>query len=129
MTLLQRLQATAIFSASLWLVGCATPPPPKVDPADRPAERSLLHGLRAYDEAQYGESELALNEALRLKLTTAKDRATAYKTLAFIYCTSGRTAECSAAFRSARNADPTFVLSKAEAGHPVWGPVYEHSKY
>jgi len=52
----------------------------------------------------------------------------AHKTLAFIYCTSGRKAECEAAFRAARVADPAFALNKAEAGHPVWGPVYEASK-
>jgi hypothetical protein len=34
-------------------------------------------------------------------------------------------AECEASFRAARQADPTFALSKSEAGHPVWGPVYK----
>jgi hypothetical protein len=61
-------------------------------------------------------------------LNTVRDRATAHKTLAFIYCTSGRAAECASAFRAARAADPTFALNKAEAGHPVWGPVYEASR-
>ncbi|HEX5686465.1 MAG TPA: TssQ family T6SS-associated lipoprotein [Ideonella sp.] len=113
------------------LTGCAAPGDQKSvsDAFDRPAERNLLLGLRAYDEGQYPEAERALNEALRLKLNTPKDRATAYKTLAFIYCTSGRTGECGAAFKSARSADPSFTLSKAEAGHPVWGPIYEHSKF
>jgi hypothetical protein len=32
--------------------------------------------------------------------------------------------ECEAAFRAARAADPGFVLSRSEAGHPLWGPVY-----
>ena len=31
-------------------------------------------------------------------------------------------------YRAARVADPNFALSKAEAGHPVWGPVYLKSR-
>lgn len=112
------------------LAGCVAPGAPASvsDAFDKPAERNLLLGLRAYDEAQYSEAERALGEALRLQPVTARDRATAHKTLAFIYCTSGRAAECEAAFRAARAADPAFSLNKAEAGHPVWGPVYEQSR-
>lgn len=95
---------------------------------DRPAERALLSGLRLYDDALYPEAEKALTEALHLNLTSPRDRAVAHKTLAFIYCTTERTTECEAAFRSAQQADPQFALSKAEAGHPVWGPVYARSR-
>src|SRR5262249_20074048 len=125
-----RSLAAALACAAALLAGCAAPTAQQSvsDAFDRPAERNLLLGLRAYDEAQYPESERALKEALRLQLTTPRDRATAHKTLAFIYCTSGRKAECEAAFREARAADPAFALNKAEAGHPVWGPVYEASK-
>lgn len=131
MTIPNRFAALMSAGLLVLLAGCTAPGDRKSvsDAFDRPAERNLLLGLRAYDDGQYPEAERALNEALRLKLTTPKDRATAYKTLAFIYCTSGRTSECSNAFKSARAADPTFSLSKAEAGHPVWGPVYEHSKF
>jgi len=52
------------------------------------------------------------------------DRASAHKYLAFIYCTSKRESLCATAFKSARQADPAFVLSKSEAGHPLWGKVY-----
>ena len=38
--------------------------------------------------------------------------------------TSERLAECESAFRAARAADPAFALSRSEAGHPLWGPVY-----
>ncbi|HEV8689260.1 MAG TPA: TssQ family T6SS-associated lipoprotein [Ideonella sp.] len=121
--------ATLACVAAL-MAGCVAPTaqPSVSDAFDRPAERNLLLGLRAYDEAQYPEAERALNEALRLQLSTPRDRATAHKTLAFIYCTSGRRAECEAAFRAARTAEPSFALNKAEAGHPVWGPVYEASR-
>ena len=61
---------------------------------------------------------------MRSGLASAKDRAAASKHLAFIYCTSQRLADCEGAFRAARAADPGFALSRSEAGHPLWGPVY-----
>jgi Tfp pilus assembly protein PilF len=91
---------------------------------ERPAERALLTGLRAYDDGQYAEAERALQAALKAGLISAKDRALAHKHLAFIYCTSQRTPACEAEFREAHVADAQFALSKAENGHPQWGPVY-----
>jgi Tfp pilus assembly protein PilF len=102
-------------------------PPGLMDVAERPAEKALLAGIRAYEDAQYAESEKQLGAALRTGLASAKDRAAAQKHLAFIYCTSKRTADCEAAFRAARQADPAFALSKSEAGHPLWGPVYKRA--
>jgi Tfp pilus assembly protein PilF len=130
MTHLLRALVAATFGMLALLAGCVAPPPtPTVtDALDRPAERSLLLGLRAYDEGQYPEAERALSEALRLQLAMPRDRATAHKTLAFLYCTSGRKTMCDAAFRAARLSDPTFALTKAEAGHPVWGPIYEATR-
>jgi len=94
------------------------------DVMQRPGERALLAGMRAYDDAQYAEAERELRRALEMGLASAKDRASAHKLLAFITCTSERLAECEGAFRAARAADPAFALSRSEAGHPLWGPVY-----
>lgn len=112
---------------TLLVAGCATSPPPQaglLDVVSRPAEQALLAGLRAYDDAQYTDAEKQFSAALKLGLPSPKDRAAADKHLAFIYCTSNRIAECEAAFRAARQADPSFSLSKSEVGHPLWGPVY-----
>ena len=113
------------------MAACSTTPPPAPGLADalqRPAERQLLAGLRAYDEARYSDAEAALADSLKLGPLNPRDRAAANKTLAFIYCTSDRRAQCEAAFRAARQADPAFALTRAEAGHPLWGPVYEASR-
>lgn len=113
--------------ALLLVAGCATSPPPRtglLDVVARPAEQALLAGLRAYEDAQYVDAETQFSLALKLGLASPKDRAAADKHLAFLYCTSNRMAECEAAFRAARAADPNFSLSKSEAGHPLWGPVY-----
>jgi Tfp pilus assembly protein PilF len=110
---------------AILLAGCETPGPSGLsEVVARPGEKALLAGWRAYDDAQYPEAERALKAALSAGLSSAKDRATAHKLLAFIYCTSERTGECEKSFRAARAADPAFALSKAEAGHPMWGPVY-----
>lgn len=121
----------------MWVVllaaGCASPPPAApaapaplglADVLDRPSERALFDGLRAYDDGQYDQAETALRAALAGTLRSPRDKATAHKLLAFIYCTSNREVPCEAAFRSARETDATFRLSRAEAGHPLWGPVY-----
>ena len=111
------------------LAGCAAPMPSAglSDVIERPAERALLTGMRAYDDAQYAQAERALQTALQTGLSSGKDRASAYKLLAFIYCTSNRAQDCEASFRAARQADPTFALSRSESGHPVWGPVYKRA--
>lgn len=112
------------------LGACARMPASKsglMDVAERPAEKALLAGLRAYDDGQYAQAERRLREALQAGLTSPRDQAAAHKHLAFVYCTSERLAQCEEAFKSARQADRAFALSRAEAGHPLWGPVYKRA--
>jgi Tfp pilus assembly protein PilF len=126
----QARQRTIALLASALLGACASAPPPPPPPIgltevlQRPAERALLDGIRAYDDGQYAQAEQALHKALAEGLRSARDRATAHKLLAFITCTSDRVADCRTQFREAHAADATFALSRSEAGHPVWGPVY-----
>lgn len=113
------------------LAGCAAPPATPaglMDVTARPAEKTLLAAIRAYDDARYPQSERLFDQALQTGLVSPKDQAAAHKYLAFIYCTSARAAQCEAEFRAARAADPGFALNKAERGHPLWGPVYERSQ-
>ena len=120
------LVTTALLS--LLLAGCVVPPaaaPGLMDVAERPAEKALLAGMRAYDDAQYPVAEKQLNQALQDGLASPRDRAAAHKHLAFIYCTSNRMKACEDEFRAAIASDPGFALSKSEAGHPQWGPVYQ----
>ena len=124
-TLRTRSLAIALLASAL-LGACATAPQGGLSEVmQRPAERALLAGLRAYDDAQYAEAERELNKALATGLVSAKDRADAYKHLAFIYCSSQRIKLCEEAFRAARAAAGEFALTRAEAGHPLWGPVYK----
>ena len=114
--------------ACLGLTACAqtnVAPGALVDLISRPAERTLLAALRAYEDALYVDAERQFTQALSLELASPRDRAAAHKHLAFIYCTSSRPVECEAEFRAARLDDPSFTLSKSEAGHPSWGQVYK----
>ncbi|MFZ4550804.1 MAG: TssQ family T6SS-associated lipoprotein [Aquabacterium sp.] len=90
-----------------------------------PAEAALAQGVKAYQSGQYGQAEAQLKAALKAGLTVSGDTAKAHKHLAFIYCTSKREAQCLAAFKAAKTADPSFALSKAEAGHPMWAKAYK----
>jgi Tfp pilus assembly protein PilF len=110
------------------LGGCATAPEVGLsDVLERPGERALLAGLRAYEDGQYADAERELNKALAAGLVSAKDRASAHKHLAFVYCTSQRLKPCEDEFRAAKAADPNFALTRAEAGHPLWGSIYRRS--
>jgi hypothetical protein len=125
-----RIALVAAAAALVLLAGCVQPPtqaPGLMDVAERPAEKALLAGIRAYEDGQYPESEKQLGAALQTGLPSAKDRAAANKYLAFVYCTSNRIPDCEQAFRAARKADPAFALSKSESGHPLWGPVYKRA--
>ena len=126
------IQAFAAAAVVTLLAGCETVPQQQAvgltDLTERPAERALMGAMRAYDDADYPAVERQANEAMKLGLRSQRDVATAHKLRAFVYCTSNRLAACEAEFRAARTADPAFVLSKAEAGHPVWGPVYLKSR-
>jgi len=51
-----------------------------------------------------------------------KDRVTAHKYLAFIYCVSDKKKQCREQFKEAMEIDSDFELSPSEAGHPIWGP-------
>ena len=136
---MKRSAITAPFAATLLLSACqsfAPPPPPAPAPPAapptasiaalylKPAERSLVEGIRLYEDASFGRAETALRQALRAGLADARDRAVAYKYLAFIACAFNRQTECESAFESAFAADPQFALNDSELGHPLWGPVY-----
>jgi Tfp pilus assembly protein PilF len=116
----------ALMPGCLLLGACAVPAEGGLSEVmQRPAERALLTGVRAYDDGQYADAERELNRALSAGLSSAKDRALAQKHLAFVYCSSQRMKPCESAFRAARAADAEFALSRAEAGHPLWGPIYK----
>jgi Tfp pilus assembly protein PilF len=126
-----RRSAGLAFTALL-LAGCETlPQAPAQPPTEsiallyaRPAERALINGLRAYEDGSFERAEQSFRTALLQVPRDPRDAAVAHKYLAFIACAFNRLAECEQHFANAFGADPQFLLTDAEIGHPIWGPVY-----
>lgn len=94
----------------------------------RPPERVLLAGLKQYEDGELKAAQASLQKALADGLAYEADRVIAHKYLAFIECASGRERECRDQFAAALALDPKLELSRAEAGHPVWGPAFRSVK-
>lgn len=90
-------------------------------------ERHLNAGMTNYDNGDYMAASKDIRSALDLGLNS-KRQAEAHKYLAFIDCTSRKQLKCRDHFRKAFEADPEFQLGPAEAGHPIWGPIYRSVK-
>jgi len=88
---------------------------------------ALSAGLKQYESGDYEESAKNLQGAIDLGVAE-KERANAHKHLAFIHCSSNRVGHCRDEFRKALAIDPALELAPAEAGHPVWGPIFRSLK-
>jgi Tfp pilus assembly protein PilF len=88
---------------------------------------ALNAGLKQYENGDYEESAQKLQEAIELGVPD-KQRVTAHKYLAFIHCSLNRERQCRDEFRKALAVDPALDLAPAEAGHPVWGPIFQAVK-
>jgi Tfp pilus assembly protein PilF len=91
------------------------------------ARDELRVGIRDYEEGRYLEAFRSLRDALEEGLPP-KERVQAHKYIAFIYCVSNRPRDCRDEFRKALAVEPAFQLDPAEAGHPIWGPVFRSLK-
>jgi Tfp pilus assembly protein PilF len=88
------------------------------------AEQLLEKGIKNYEDGEYNSAARQLQNALNAGLPRKTDSAKAHKYLAFVACGAGNTKRCREEFRKTFDDDPNFALDAAEAGHPVWGPVY-----
>ena len=138
-----RRAAVAAVLVAMACQGCSSPGDTRtvaaVDIAEAPthrtreastskAEQDLQRGIRSYEEADYEHAARQLRSALNRGLRAPEDKMQAYKYLAFVDCASGRIRSCRSEFRNALQVDPKFELAPAEAGHPVWGPVFRNAK-
>ena len=118
--------AGAVLSV-LILGGCASSPLEKFGLRRLAGGSHLEQGIEQYEEGNYRAAarriQLALEEGL-----TVQERVTAHKYLAFISCVSGQQTTCREEFTIALDLDPSFALNAAEAGHPIWGPVFRNAK-
>ena len=116
--------------AFAFLAGCATEAGQKVQDLFRPASKgqpALTTGLKQYEDGDYADAAKSLQAAIGQGLTDG-ERVNAHKHLAFINCASSRERQCRDEFRKALAVDPTLELAPAEAGHPIWGPIFRSLK-
>jgi tetratricopeptide (TPR) repeat protein len=126
--------AGAIAFAAV-IAACAPMPPEAPKPVAAPsaedtlrarAKEQLAAGIKLYEAGDYDGAQKSLAASLDHGLLSKTDQAIARKHLAFIHCLGAREAQCTEEFRKAFEIDPTFALTPAEDGHPVWGPVYRN---
>ena len=96
--------------------------------APRKAEQALSAGIKSYEDGNYRAASKELQDALDEGLTFDSDKVRAHKYLAFIHCVSNREKLCKEEFRKVFVLDSKFELEPAEAGHPIWGPVFRSVK-
>jgi hypothetical protein len=100
---------------------------PVVPPIVKP-EQLFAEGKELYEKGDY-------RGAIR-KLTSARDgsddaiavKQNSLKYLAFSYCVTSQRPLCKMQFASLLKLSPAFELSRGEAGHPLWGPVFKEAK-
>jgi Tfp pilus assembly protein PilF len=117
-----------VLVALVGLGGCASDPIKEIQRVFQgKGEPQLQAGIKHYDDGRYPQAERNFEAALNEGLNQA-GQVTAHKYLAFIHCVSKRERQCRAHFNSALEIDPAFELGAAEAGHPMWGPVFRSVK-
>jgi Tfp pilus assembly protein PilF len=102
--------------------------PVQVRPMLKPSEKKLNYGVLSFEEGNYPSATIALQGVLDIASSEKQERVKAFKYLAFIQCVSGRELMCRDYFKKALEIDPSFNLDTAEAGHPIWGPVFRGIK-
>ncbi len=85
---------------------------------------ALRQGVAAFEMGEYGRAESKLSEGFKLGLTNTPDLLRGYKTQAFVYCLTARTAQCERSFDAAFSINKKFNLTPGERQNPVWGPVF-----
>ncbi len=94
---------------------------------EAPGHKMLAEGIQRYEDSEYRVAKKTIQFALEEGLSR-DERVKAHKYLAFIACVSGQQGSCRDEFNTALELNPKFELDPAEAGHPIWGPVFRSAK-
>lgn len=108
--------------AILMLSGCAGLPL-----HESKGKKMLEVGIQHYEDGDYSNAVSEIQASLRAGLAVS-EQVKAHKFLAFTYCVTDRQTLCSDEFKKTLAIDPKFDLAPAEAGHPIWGPIFRNVK-
>ncbi|MCB1956812.1 MAG: TssQ family T6SS-associated lipoprotein [Rhodocyclaceae bacterium] len=132
--MISRLRSALALSAMILLLSACVVAPQRPSPVVdqnkvwQTASLALDQGRQRYEQGDFEGATMWLDEALVLKLSSVGETVEAHKLLAFIACSRGNLSVCREHFRSVLALDSRFELAKAEAGHPMWGPVFIEEK-
>lgn len=128
------LRLGAIAVLTLLIASCALPPTkvpvtPNAEEITRQqrvarAQTSMSDGLKKYERGNFDEAVNHFLAGLDSGALTLPEQLIARKHMAFSHCLNGREVICKEEFEKTIALDQKFALSPAEAGHPIWGPVY-----
>lgn len=144
-TCFQRITALMLVATILQLPGCAVKPPTEVTPQPpplkttqqstgggspgvtvipQPSTLALAEGVDLYNQGQFQAAIRKLQDTPDIWTNTPAIQVEGFKYLAFSQCVIRQTSQCRQSFERLLNLAPSFELSRAEAGHPLWGPVF-----
>jgi Tfp pilus assembly protein PilF len=121
------IRSLMLVFATLLVTGCQTGPFKDFGVTRYAGNGYLEEGVQNYEEGNYRVARRRLQFALEEGLNRP-DRVQAHKYLAFIACVSSQQLTCREEFAIALELDPNFELAPAEAGHPIWGPMFKSVK-
>jgi hypothetical protein len=91
-------------------------------------EQLLAEGKDLYDKGDYKGAVRKLSAARDAVDDSSVVKQNSLKFLAFSYCVTNQKPLCKQQFISLLKLAPAFQLSRGEAGHPLWGPVFKEAK-
>lgn len=105
-------------------------PEAPVAPVDPRAQKEaqLVEALNTYAEGQFEDAIAKLTPLAEAPELSLISQIKARKFMAFSHCALGRTRPCRQQFDLALEQDPTFQLTEAEKGHPVWGREFNNAR-
>src|SRR5258707_90585 len=127
---IQRL--TLALAVAFGLAACETAPKPPepVKPVDPGVikEQELVEAIQLYVDGRYEDAITALTPLSTAQELPMSSQVKALKYIAFSHCVEGRRKPCRQHFDMALALDPTFQLTEAEKGHPIWGREFNNAR-
>ena len=105
-------------------------PPEPVKPIDPVAqkEQALAEALGIYAEGRYDDAVVWLTPLVAAPELPLSSQVKIQKFMAFSHCAMNRLRQCRQHFDNALELDPTFQLTEAEKGHPLWGREFINAR-
>ena len=101
-----------------------------VKPVDLTAvkEQALADALGVYADGRFDDAVERLTPLVGVSELPLSSQVKVLKFIAFSHCAMGRPKPCRQHFDLALEQDPTFQLTEAEKGHPVWGKEFNRAR-